>query len=166
MPASNANNAFADAFFDKGSAGLGVCSTPSVVAGSGCATGIGTNTGDDNVSGAQGGETLTLDFGQVVNLSNLSFNSAQHPPLTGQVGLNGGILTIVGGMVTSGQALLSGSQVYNFSYLFGANSNDNEFYIASATAVSAVPLPAGMLLMLTGFGAFGAVRRRKNAASA
>jgi hypothetical protein len=159
---TNVSGATADAFFDKGSAGLGVCSSLS------CSTqdggDAGTDTSDDNVTL---GETLTLNFGKIVNITDIFFNNSDHPPLTGQVGLNGGLLTIAGGLVTSGQALLSGSQVYNFSF-FDSGSNDpkeNQFYIASVT-VSPVPLPAGMVLLLTGFGALGVARRRKTAAAA
>ena len=152
---SNANNTFADAFFDSGNAGLGVCSTVGpATGGSGCATGVGSNTGDDNVSAAQGGETLTLDFGQGVSITDIFFRNAGHGALTGSLNLNGGVLGITGGVVTSGFALLTGQSVYSFEF------SGNEFYISTAT-VAAVPLPAAGLLLLTAFGGLSAMRRRK-----
>lgn len=158
---TNVAGSFADAFFDKGVAGLGVCSTVGPAAGqSGCATGIGSNTGDDNVSGMAGGETLTLDFGQEVNLSGLIFRAANHSLLNGSVDLTGlGSLVIAGGSIVAGAELLLGQSIFNFEY------TGDQFYIASVTAN--VPLPAGAVLLLSGMGAFGAVarRRRKNAAA-
>jgi hypothetical protein len=169
--ANSVNGAFADAFFDKGNAGLGVCSTPDTASGdSGCASGLGPNPWDDNVSGYGGGETLTLAFNKVVDFTSLTFRNYNHTAgMTGVLELVGfGQLTVTNGVVTTGAEGLSGSNTYRFKYLFGtdtASNNANEFYI-SAASVSAVPLPAGMVLLLTGFGALGVARRRKTAAAA
>ncbi|MDW3224741.1 MAG: VPLPA-CTERM sorting domain-containing protein [Paracoccaceae bacterium] len=150
---SNVNNNFADAFFDKGTAGLGVCSTVL-----GCATGGPGNTADDNVSASQGGETLTLDFGTEVSITDIFFRAAGHGALTGSLNLNGGVLGITNGFATSGLSLLSGASVYDFKY------TNSEFYISSAV-VSAVPIPAAGLMLLTALGGLTAVRRRKQKAA-
>lgn len=153
---SNLNGTFADAFFDKGNAGLGVCSTIGPVSGgSGCATGVGSNTGDDNVSAMAGGETLTLDFGRTIDVTDITFRNESHNPVNGSLDVVGlGTLTIFGGSVTAGAELLSGQSSYSFRY------TGDEFYVSSAT-VSAVPLPAGVALMFTGLAALGAVGRRR-----
>jgi len=147
---SNGDGDPADAFFDKGVAGLGVCSSAS------CASGVpGAITSDHNVSGNRGGETLTLAFGQVVNLSDLFFRNAMHPPLTGSLDVNGGTVDVVAGLVTSGFGFLSGSSTYDFEW------TGDEFYIATATAISAVPVPAAGLLLLGALGGLGAIGRRR-----
>lgn len=144
------NNGLADAFFDKGNAGLGVCSSNS------CATGVqGAITSDDNVSGMAGGETLTLDFGEIVDITSITFFQGHNSLLTGSLGLNGGTLVLNAGVITSGASLLSGASMFDFSY------TGDEFYIATATAVSAVPLPAGVALLLTGLAGLGVAGRRK-----
>lgn len=155
---SNVNQTFADAFFDKGNAGLGVCSTTHGSTGSsGCATGIGSNTSDDNVQNSQGGETLTLDFGKTVSISDIFFNDDGHVALSGGLNINGNAVTVSNGLVTDGFEFLSGSSVYNFSY------TQSQFYLASAT-VAPVPLPATGFLFLSALGGLGLARRRRKAA--
>ncbi len=152
---SNLNGTAADAFFDKGSAGLGVCSSVS------CATGVsGAITSDDNVSGGHGGETLRLAFDSVVNLTNLFFRNSQHPALTGSLNINGGAVSVVGGVITGGFASLIGASTYDFQY------TGDEFYVSTVTAeVSPVPLPAGGLLLLSGLAGVAALKRRKKRAA-
>jgi hypothetical protein len=152
---SNVNNKSADAFFDKGTAGLGVCSTAGPSGGgSGCATNIGSDTSDDNVSGSQGGETLTLDFNQTVGLFDLFFRNSSHGAMNGSLTVNGGLLTVVAGLVTGGSNFLAGSAVYNFKY------TGDQFYL-STVSVSAVPLPAAGLLLFGALGGLGAIGRRR-----
>jgi hypothetical protein len=155
---SAAADALADAFFDKGNAGLGVCSSVSCSTQDAKANVLGTDPSDDNVTN---GEVLTLNFNQLVNITSITFYEKHNKLLTGSLGLNGGTLMFDNnGVLTSGAELLAGASIFNFSY------TTDEFYIATATAVSAVPLPAGMVLLLTGFGALGVARRRKTAAAA
>ena len=173
---SNVNGGFADAFFDKGKAGLGVCSTPNVASGkSGCATGAGagSNTADDNVSATQGGETLTLDFGQAVRVSQIIFTGEGHKWFQGSVKINGVTYdmgtygsnvgsNIEGGYTTFAEAL-TGS-VFDFEYIpVAGTSTVNQFYIGAAT-VAPVPVPAAGLLLLTALGGLGVARRRRKAA--
>lgn len=152
---SNENMTAADAFFDKGNAGLGVCSSVG-----GCASGVsGSTPSDDNVSGTEGGETLTLDFGQAVNFSDIVFRAANHSLLTGSLSLVGlGTLTVSGGAVTAGMGLLTQQSIYNFKF------TGDQFYIDSAT-VAPVPLPASILLLGLGVAGMGAMRRRKTTKS-
>lgn len=149
------------AYFDGG-AGLGVCGN---VNGAGQCN----PSNDDNV-GAIGGsanagdstfETLVLTFSQSVNLSNVMFRAEGHGPFTGMVKINGLDTPIVGGNFL---ANLTGS-VFNFQYLPVANTqgSTNEFYIDSVT-ISAVPVPAAGLLLMTALGGLGLARRRKRAA--
>lgn len=151
---SHVYSSFSDAFLDKNFAGLGVCSTTHATAGSsGCASGIGSNTWDDNI---QLGETLTLDFGQAVDITSLFFVGA-HVPLNGFVNINGGDVTVVNGFVTSGFSQFTGLSVFDFTY------SGSQFYLASAT-VAPVPLPAAGLLLFGALGGLAAIARRRRRA--
>ncbi|WP_282130058.1 hypothetical protein, partial [Roseobacter litoralis] len=137
------------AYFDSGSAGLGVCGN----------TGSCSPGNDDNV-GAIGGsgnaalasqtfETLTLTFNMEVFVSNILFSAEGHGPFTGDIKINGSDTAITGGSLNAG---LTGT-VFNFQYLpvpVGTNPNStNEFYIEAIT-VAAVPIPAALPLLLAG----------------
>jgi hypothetical protein len=157
------NQVAADAFFDSGDAGLGVCSTPAAGGGSGCRSGGGTNTADDNVSAAEGGETLTLDFDTSVKFTDIKFVGANHNLANGTLFINGNPFTIISGALSAASLLLlTGTDVWNFA--FDNGSSGTEFYINTAT-VSAVPLPAALPLFGTGLGILGFLgwRRRRKA---
>lgn len=152
---TNANNTPADAFFDKGNAGLGVCSSVS------CATGVqGANTADDNVSNAQGGETLTLAFSTSVTFTDLLLRGANHGLANGTLFINGVLSTVVNGALTvPGLAALSATNVWDFKF-DNVNNTGTEFYISSAT-VSAVPLPPALLLLGSALLGLGYISRRR-----
>ncbi len=171
---SNANGTTADAFFDKGNAGLGVCSTAQTSGGSpnsGCRSGGGTNTSDDNVSGAQGGETLTLAFDKSVKFDDILFRNAGHGLANGTLFINGDLFNIVNGALAN-LALLTGTNIWNFKY--DTNNTGTEFYINLAEVSEApfdnvppVPLPAALPLYGTGLAVMGFIgwrRKRKTAA--
>ncbi|MFK7870534.1 MAG: VPLPA-CTERM sorting domain-containing protein [Roseobacter sp.] len=151
------------AYFDSGSAGLGVCGN----------TGSCSPGNDDNV-GAIGGsanaaqpsqtfETLTLTFNQGVTVSNILFAAEGHGAFTGDIKINGIDTSITGGSLDTN---LFGT-VFNFQYLpvpVGTNpAHTNEFYIEAIT-VSSVPVPAALPLLLAGVGGFAWVGRHRKAA--
>lgn len=140
-----------------GGAGLGVCK---VLTGSAqCSP-----ASDDNLTA---GETVTLSFGSAQTLSGFKFNAEGHTALTSNVltltyAINGGIL-----QSTSFAALAASSFDNVTSITFGfddQNRTGDQYYIAAITAVSAVPVPAAGVLLLSALGGLGLARRRKQAA--
>lgn len=149
------------AYFDNG-AGLGVCS---VVTKNGQCN----PANDDNV-GAIGGsnnagdgtyETLVLSFSESVLLNSIMFRAEGHGLFTGTVKINGTDTSVANGVFNTP---LTGS-VFNFQYLpvDRIAGSTNEFYIDSVD-ISAVPVPAAGVLLMTALGGLAAVRRRKRAA--
>ena len=171
---TNANNTLADAFFDKGNAGLGVCSTPQTGGSgpnSGCRSGGGTNVADDNVSGAQGGETLKLSFDKNVRLDDILFRNSGHGLATGSLFINGSLLNIASGILNATDlASLAVSAVFDFAY--NTAQGGTEFYIDFAEVsvgpqgtINPVPLPAALPLYGTGLAVMGFLgwRRKRKA---
>ena len=150
----------ADAYLDAGfgsplkPAGLGVCKIWD-------AAGQCTPSSDDNV---QTGETLILSFSTKVQIDQIVLRDAEHVLFVlndtiNFVGQNASGLYTVG----LGNPFLTFGQGTLWSFNIGGRS-PKDFYIASIT-VSAVPLPAGGLLLLTALGGIAAVRRRKTRAA-
>ena len=141
-----------------GGAGLGVCK---VLTGSAQCT----PSNDDNLTTS---ETVTLGFGAAQTLSNLTFNAEGHTALTSATktltyGINGGALQSI-------NFAALGASVFNnvTSITFGfddQNQTGDQYYIAGATAVAAVPLPATAPLLIGALGlmGWGARRRRQQA---
>ncbi len=155
------SGAATNAYFDSGTAGLGVCTN---LTGSGQC-----NPGNDDNVGAIGGssnagdgtfETLVLTFSQVVKLEEVLFRAEGHGLFTGDLKINGSLVSVLNGQLMTN---LVGS-VFDFDYVPVPMGTDpkatNEFYIQAAT-VSAIPLPAALPMMLVGLGAFGVMRRRR-----
>lgn len=154
---NSAGSTVVDAYFDKGSAGLGVCSGFS---GSQCSP-----SNDDNV-GAIGGsgnvgdgsiETLVLTFSQEVSLDEIIFAGEGHGDFNGSVKVNGNPETPLSNALMLG---LVGT-IFEFEYIPQLSGVGNEFYIESVT-VSAVPLPAALPLFLSMLAGMGALRWWRN----
>lgn len=140
------------AYFDAGSAGLGVCTT---LSGTQC-----NPTSDDNLTS---GETLTLSFfsdAQGLNaldvmIGNLVFRGANHTVIgdvnsTLLFGMDGGGLASTS-MTGFGWAGMANS--FTFAY-------DGQEYYISSMLVSEIPEPATWLMMIIGFGIVSAATRR------
>jgi hypothetical protein len=139
-------------------AGLGVCGA--VNAASQCIT-----ASDDNVTA---GESVTLVFDQLVNISGLVFRSEGHflvdQSLNAKQLVSSETLLINGVEFTFGAAqtaTFTGLRSINFA--FGGSSAD-EFYLSALTATP-VPVPAALPLLLAGLGGLGVMARRKRKAA-
>lgn len=149
---ANPTNPFLDDLFNSRPGGLGACVTIKNNSGF-CDPKIAGNS--DNIGA---GESVTLDFGQKVEISNLSFNSINHRSLN-----NSSKTLLVNGVEWTFQnlftAVMTGISVLTLAY---GGSNAAEFYVSSLTAV---PLPAAAPLLISGLAglAFAAHRKRKKA---
>lgn len=153
----------AHAFFDAGRAGLGVChsgftGTVSSLGGnvSNCSTNFGSRTSDDNITE---NEVLSVTFSKVVAITDILFRNAIHGLANGTLVIDGSEQQIAAGKLSeTALAALGKASTFTFGY---GGTNPTQIYLTSA-AVSPVPLPAGVVLLLTGLAGLGAMRRRRN----
>ncbi len=145
-------NPYLDPVFSSRPGGLGAC-TVIAWATDFCDPNIAGNT--DNVGV---GESVTLTFGQKVDISNLSFNSGNHKSLNNspQTLLVNGVQWTFQNLIA---AALSGITVLTLAY---GGSNATEFYVSSLTAV---PIPAAAPLLLSGLAGLAFAGRRKRKAA-
>ena len=139
----------AHAYIDSGNAGLGVCSSVS------CVSGVpGADPTDDNLNRAE--EALTLDFDQIVRITGISIQNAIHEPANGEFEFHGQTFSVMNGLVDpDALELILPAASFTQRFIPGGT----EIYVSSVSA-SAIPLPAGLLLLGTGLGALGFVRWR------
>ncbi|WP_211097110.1 VPLPA-CTERM sorting domain-containing protein [Aliishimia ponticola] len=106
-------------------------------------------------------QLLTFDFGQMVDFGSVVFGNVDDD--------DDFDLFIDGVFVAPGEFGIAGNNPFDLTGLsgtkisFGADALFDDFNVQSISAtVSAVPLPAGAVLMLTGIAGFAATRRRKS----
>lgn len=161
-------------YFDNGNAGIGVCKDATSGASIGTATNGGGNqcdpASDDGITSVS--ETLTLEATETsVIIESLWFNANHdNDPVTAASYMINGVTYDSGDMIADN---VSGSGNYRidlgFTLAFGETfsitptSGSPNSYM-SAIAVSAVPVPAAGILLLTALGGLGLARQRRRAA--
>ena len=105
----------------------------------------------DNIG--PGDPAVELTFSEKVRLTGFEFRDGDHYLLNGKVAVNGATYSVLNGLI-DGWKPDAADTTHSFGYVDG-----DPIYLRAAT-VAAVPLPAGLALMLTGIAALGLVRRK------
>jgi hypothetical protein len=114
------------------------------------------NNSDDNITN---GEKLTLTFDHLVTLTNIGLRSDGHDLgwASGSTFLLNGVSTLFPSSTGSLSTAMTGT---TFTFEFGG-AKASQFYLSSVTAVSAVPEPGSLALMLSGLGVIFTIGRRR-----
>ena len=156
---ANVGFAYLDSSGAEGPAGLGVCSMNNPQVGQECPV-----PSDDNVSIR---EAVTVNFVDgAFDIRSLSFRNAVHQDLNGGattllIGLNGGPLVRYS-FADAVAAAIAGEFVgaNSITFAFDTDGNGEQFYVG---AISDIPVPGALPLLLSGLAGLGfASRRRKS----
>ena len=151
-------------FFDgrdgSGPAGLGVCSSGFNGSLSQCSSSGGSKPGDDNLVFT---EQVTITLDRMVKLTGLQIRRGNHSLINNvlsaiQIDDGAGFDTY--GTGANGWVNLAGLGAAS-SFTFTSVQNQIPEIYLSVLEVQPVPLPAGALLLLTGFGGLAAMKRRR-----
>lgn len=147
------------AYLDRNQAGAGVCK---VLSGTQCSP-----SNDDNLTS---GEILGVSFAQSLFIESFSFRGEAHPndPAFGvndmfDLSLDGGITWMTLNLINAktGSVAINATVKAGTEILFAFN---NQQYYLSAANVSAVPVPASGILLLSALGGLVAIVRRRRQA--
>lgn len=151
--------AYLDASGSEGPAGLGVCSMMNPQPGEECPI-----PSDDNVTVT---EAVTVTFVDgAFDIQSLSFRNAVHQDLNGSsstlmIALNGGAFvqyTFAGAVAAAAGGAFLGADSITFA--FDDQGDGEAFYV---NAISDIPVPGALPLLLSGLAGLGFASRRKKA---
>ena len=146
-----------DDLFQGRESGLGVCARFNATVNR-CST---RPNDEDNIGR---GDTVTLMFDKLVNLSGMLFRGMNHYPVDAPPGeiLSSETLLINGKSYTFGEAMgATFKKVGSITFGYGGKKAE-EYYVNSIDAAP-VPLPPAVAMLLAGLGALGFAGRRRTA---